>query len=101
MNHHGFKNTTIQTQESFLLNHANQRIQEIFANRKTGMNKEMQALGELIHPAHLGHGMQALWGTRLPETTKAERKELSWNYRRDFLPHIVPVSDLPPRPNQK
>ena len=68
MNHHGFKNTTIQTQESFLLNHASQRIQEIFTNTKTGMNKEMQALRELIHPAHLGHGMQALWGTRLPES---------------------------------
>jgi len=60
----GFEEVKIQTQESFLLNFANQRIQKIFEQKKEGLNEEMQALRELIHPAHLGHGIQALWGRR-------------------------------------
>jgi SAM-dependent MidA family methyltransferase len=60
----GFEEVKIQTQESFLLNWANRRIQKIFEQKKEGLNEEMQALRELIHPAHLGHGIQVLWGRR-------------------------------------
>jgi SAM-dependent MidA family methyltransferase len=60
----GFEEVKIQTQESFLLNLANRRIQKIFEQKKEGLNEEMQALRELIHPAHLGHGIQVLWGRR-------------------------------------
>ena len=64
LNSGGFDQVKIQTQESFLLNFANQRIKKIFEQKKDGLHEEMQALRELIHPAHLGHGIQALWGRR-------------------------------------
>jgi SAM-dependent MidA family methyltransferase len=64
LNSGGFDQVQIQTQESFLLNFANQRIKKIFEQKKDGLHEEMQALRELIHPAHLGHGIQALWGRR-------------------------------------
>ena len=60
----GFEKVVLQTQESFLLNHAVKYIQNVFAQKKEGLDDNMLALRELIHPAHLGHGLQALWGIR-------------------------------------
>ena len=57
----GFDNVVLQTQESYFLNHARKHIQKIFSQKKHGLDQEMQSLRELIHPAHLGHGLQALW----------------------------------------
>ncbi|NDH15821.1 MAG: hypothetical protein EBY48_01810 [Opitutae bacterium] len=59
LNHSGFKNITLQTQESFLMRHAQQKIQNIF-DHNSPLSSKMLALRELIHPAHLGHGLQAL-----------------------------------------
>jgi len=59
-----FKNITLTTQESFLMNHAAARIKKIFEERSTSLNPKILALRELLHPAHLGHGMQALSAVR-------------------------------------
>lgn len=60
----GFKNVTLASQESFLMTHSHAQIKEIFEQNKTPMNNKMLALRELIHPAHLGHGLQALSAVR-------------------------------------
>ncbi len=41
------------------MRHAQQKIQNIF-DHNSPLSSNMLALRELIHPAHLGHGLQAL-----------------------------------------
>ena len=60
----GFTEITLQTQESFLMKNAQQQIQNIFIHNSP-LNPKMLALRELIHPAHLGHGLQALSAIKL------------------------------------
>jgi SAM-dependent MidA family methyltransferase len=65
LNRRKFKPRSLSSQESFLVNHAGTKIQEIFS--KTNGNSSgprMQALKEIIHPVHLGSKFQALWGIR-------------------------------------
>jgi SAM-dependent MidA family methyltransferase len=59
-----FKNISLTNQESFLMNHAAGRIKKIFEEKSTSLDPKILALRELLHPAHLGHGMQALSAVR-------------------------------------
>lgn len=60
-----FYGTGLKTQESFFLHYASNRIRRVFHEKKKAHDTEMQAIKEIIHPAHLGHGLQALWGLRI------------------------------------
>lgn len=60
----GFEKVKLVSQEAFLLNNARAEIKKIFDQSRDGPNPKMLALRELIHPAHLGHGMQALSAVR-------------------------------------
>jgi SAM-dependent MidA family methyltransferase len=64
LDRYGFTEITLQTQESFLIKNAQKKIQHIF-NHNSPLNPRMLALRELIHPAHLGHGLQALSALKL------------------------------------
>ena len=60
-----FSQRALSSQESFLMNHASGKIQEIFSqtsDHPTG--QKMQTLKEIIHPVHMGTKFQALWGIR-------------------------------------
>jgi len=60
-----FSQRGLSSQESFLMNHASEKIQEIFSqtsDHPTG--QKMQTLKEIIHPVHMGTKFQALWGIR-------------------------------------
>ena len=39
-------------------------MQKLFEQSRDRLNPQMLALKEIIHPAHLGHGLQALYGIR-------------------------------------
>lgn len=60
----GFEKINLTNQEAFLLKNARAKIKKIFEKSTEGLNPKMLALRELIHPAHLGHGMQALSAAR-------------------------------------
>jgi SAM-dependent MidA family methyltransferase len=65
LNRRKFTQSTLSSQESFLMNHASGKIQEIFSKTRANSSEPgMQALKELIHPVHLGNKFQALWGIR-------------------------------------
>jgi len=59
LHRYGFENISLQTQESFLMKNSQQAIQNVFQT-SSSFDPQMLALRELIHPAHLGHGLQAL-----------------------------------------
>lgn len=61
MKQSGFKEITIQSQESFLINHSSRVIKKIIEEKDSN---ETNALKELIHPLHMGQKFQALWGRR-------------------------------------
>jgi hypothetical protein len=60
----GFNPSIRMSQESFLLKYSTSTIQRIFRESEGPMDDNMLALRELIHPAHLGHGLQGLASTR-------------------------------------
>ena len=65
LNRRKFTQSTLSSQESFLMNHASGKIQEIFSKTRANSSEpRMQALKEIIHPVHLGNKFQALWGIR-------------------------------------
>jgi SAM-dependent MidA family methyltransferase len=55
----GFQEISLTSQESFLMKNSQKTIKKILDETKT-LDPKMLALKELLHPAHLGHGMQAL-----------------------------------------
>ena len=61
----GFKNIKLSRQESFLMSNATKQIRKLFDRGNQLLDHRMLALRELLHPAHLGHGMQALSAVRL------------------------------------
>ena len=65
LNKNNFSNITLQSQESFLIHHAHNKIKEIFDATRNPLDNEMLKLRELIHPQHMGEKFQALWGLRL------------------------------------
>jgi SAM-dependent MidA family methyltransferase len=65
LKHKKFTQSALSSQESFLMNHASGKIQEIFSKTSDNPSEpRMQALKEIMHPAHLGTKFQALWGLR-------------------------------------
>lgn len=62
---HHFSHPTLQKQESFFIHHAPSAIEEIIQPKeKNKFNHPKQTLQEIIHPAHMGHKFQVLWGLR-------------------------------------
>ncbi len=70
-NYHFIK-PILQRQESFFVHNANLVIEEIInikmdkpvTGMRMGFNSDKQTLQELIHPGHMGHKFQVLWGRR-------------------------------------
>ena len=58
-----FTNINLQSQESFFMKYASNKIQEIIENKDT-KQEEIGSLKELIHPLHLGQKFQVLHGWR-------------------------------------
>jgi SAM-dependent MidA family methyltransferase len=58
-----FKKINLQSQESFFMRYAANRIQEIIEDKDT-KQEEIGTLKELIHPLHLGQKFQVLHGWR-------------------------------------
>jgi len=59
-----FSDIKLETQESFLMNHSQKKIQQVFESADNPLNQQMLKLRELIHPQHFGGKFQALWGVR-------------------------------------
>jgi SAM-dependent MidA family methyltransferase len=59
-----FSEVKLETQESFLMNHSQLKIKQIFQSADNPLNQQMLKLRELIHPQHFGGKFQALWGVR-------------------------------------
>jgi SAM-dependent MidA family methyltransferase len=59
-----FSEVKLETQESFLMNHSQRKIKQIFESTDNPVNQQMLKLRELIHPQHFGGKFQALWGVR-------------------------------------
>ena len=59
-----FRSIGVKNQESFLLSHSSKRIRQAFEEKLGPHDPKMQALKEILHPAHLGHSLHALWGVR-------------------------------------
>ena len=64
MKENSFFDIGLKTQESFFLSHATKRIKKEFEKESKSHDSQMQTIKEILHPAHLGHGMYALWGKR-------------------------------------
>ena len=60
---HKFTTVNLQSQESFFMKYASNKIQEIIEN-KYSSKEEIGSLKELIHPLHLGQKFQVLHGWR-------------------------------------
>ena len=58
-----FTTINLQSQESFFMKYASNKIQEIIENKYT-KKEEIGSLKELIHPLHLGQKFQVLHGWR-------------------------------------
>ena len=59
-----FSEVKLETQESFLMNHSQRKIKQMFESTYKPVNQQMLKLRELIHPQHFGGKFQALWGVR-------------------------------------
>lgn len=57
----GFQKIKVESQENFLIKHCSETLKEIIEEKNSF---EKNALKELIHPLHMGHKFQALWGFR-------------------------------------
>jgi len=64
MKTNSFFDIGLKTQEGFFLSHATKRIKYEFEKESKSHSSEMQTMKEILHPAHLGHAMYALWGRR-------------------------------------
>lgn len=60
----GFNSPKLASQESFLMNNAGTKIEEILTRSSKGPTSRIQVLKEIIHPLHMGNKFQALWGVR-------------------------------------
>lgn len=60
----GFSSTTLESQESFLVQRAAQTAESIVADSAGQFSPDRQTLMQLIHPANMGQRFQVLWGCR-------------------------------------
>jgi len=62
-----FDSVGLSVQESFLVNHADDKIREVFSEHASS-SARMSTLKEILHPAHMGSKFQALWAKRNPSS---------------------------------
>jgi SAM-dependent MidA family methyltransferase len=62
----GFEHTTLESQESFLVQRAAKTAERIVTGGAGQFSTERQTLMELIHPANMGQRFQVLWGLKKP-----------------------------------
>lgn len=62
---HGFASPQVQRQESFFMHHSQNAIKTIIEQQPDQFDPERQTLLQLLHPSHMGHAFQVLWGIRL------------------------------------
>lgn len=62
----GFENTTLESQESFLVKRAAKAAEAIVSGSAGQFSPDRQTLMELIHPANMGQRFQVLWGEKKP-----------------------------------
>ena len=60
----GFEDTTLESQESFIVQRAAQAAEAIVSTSAGQFSADRQTLMELIHPANMGQRFQVLWGRR-------------------------------------
>jgi SAM-dependent MidA family methyltransferase len=60
----GIESTTLESQESFLVQRAAHTAEAIVSDRAGQFSPARQTLMELIHPANMGQRFQVLWGRR-------------------------------------
>lgn len=60
-----FQKIELQSQESFFMNLAQNKIKSLIERPSKTIDVEVQKLKELIHPQYFGTKFQALWGLRL------------------------------------
>ena len=59
----GFPKPTLQSQESFFMNHAQNEIKQCIQGNYR-VKDDLNTLKNIIHPVHLGHKFQGLHATR-------------------------------------
>lgn len=62
----GFTATTLESQESFIVQRAAQTAEAIVAGSAGQFSADRQTLMELTHPANMGQRFQVLWGLKKP-----------------------------------
>lgn len=65
----GFEQTTLESQESFLVKRAARTAEAIVRGHAGEFSTDRQTLMELIHPANMGQRFQVLWGLRKPSNS--------------------------------
>lgn len=60
----GFEDTTLESQESFIVHRAAQAAEAIVSDSAGQFSTDRQTLMELIHPANMGQRFQVLWGKK-------------------------------------
>ena len=68
-----FTQPQLVSQESFLMNHASDKIKEFLSAYSGGPTSKTQVLKELIHPLHMGNKFQALWALRADQRERLTR----------------------------
>ena len=68
-----FTHPQLVSQESFLMNHASDKIKEFLTADSGGPTSKTQVLKELIHPLHMGNKFQALWALRADPSERPPR----------------------------
>ena len=68
-----FTHPQLVSQESFLMNHAGDKIKEFLTSDSGGPTSKTQILKELIHPLHMGNKFQALWALRADPSERPPR----------------------------
>ena len=69
----GFKETSVERQESFLMKRSSAAIRKIVEKQTTGLDEERQTLHEILHPSLMGDCFQALSATRLKPSAKGKK----------------------------
>ena len=65
MQHHHFRMLEVLRQESFFMRYSPKVIQAVIEAAPNQFDPQRQALMQLLHPAHMGHAFQVLYGIRL------------------------------------
>ena len=69
----GFKETSVERQESFLMKRSSAAIRKIVEKQTTGLDEDRQTLHEILHPSLMGDYFQVLSATRLKPSGKGKK----------------------------